>query len=172
MAESIKILIVDDDPGIRLALHDFLAQSGFTDVTAAANGFEALAWLRSSIPDLIISDITMPQMDGYAFVQQLRNDPRLKSIPVIVLTGRSEMAELFKMAEVYNFLIKPVEPRALLEMVNRVLGKGSQVSDQDAENFLSKIEKIEDILAKKVQKISSLKESFEQIKRIIKKKRP
>ena len=171
MVESSKILIVDDDPGIRLALRDFLTQNGFTDVTAAANGFEALEWLRSSVPRLIISDITMPQMDGYAFVQQLRNDTRLKSIHVIVLTGRSEMAELFKMAEIYNFLIKPVEPQALLEMVNRVLGKGEQVPGQDAENFLNKIEKMEDVLAKKVQKISSLKESFEQIKRIIKKKR-
>ena len=158
MAESSKILIVDDDPGIRLALRDFLIQNGFDDVTAAANGFEALAYLQSNTPHLIISDITMPQMDGYTFVQQLRNDPRLKSISVIVLTGRSEMVELFKMAEIYNFLLKPVEPRALLAMVNRILGKGEPSPGHDSENFLNKIEKMES--------------SLEWVKKIIKRKRP
>lgn len=170
--ESSKILIVDDDPGIRLALRDFLTQNGFMDVTAAASGIEALTYLQSSAPHLIISDITMPQMDGYAFVQQLRNDTRLKSIPVIVLTGRSEMAELFKMVEIYNYLIKPVEPRLLLEMVRRVLGKAGQVQGQDAENFLTKIEKMENILAKKDWKSSFMKSPLERIKGIIKKKRP
>lgn len=170
MAESIKILIVDDDPGIRLALHDFLAQSGFTDVTAAANGYDALVYLRSNTPQLIISDITMPQMDGYALVQALRQDTRLKSIPVIVLTGRGEMVELFKLAEVYNFLIKPVEPDALLAMVHKVLGKGEYAQSPNAENFISKVEKMEDILTKKKFKDPLLKDSLEQLKKIVKKK--
>lgn len=169
MVESIKILIVDDDPGIRLALHDFLTQNGFLDVTAAANGFDALVYLRSNTPQLIISDITMPQMDGYALVQALHHDSRLRSIPVIVLTGRGEMVELFKMAEVYNFLIKPVEPPALLEMIRRVLGKGERAQAPNAENFMNKIEKMEDILTKKKSRDPSLKDSLEQLKKIIKK---
>ena len=169
MTESDKILIVDDDPGIRLALHDFLTQNGFPNVTAAANGFDALVYLRSNTPQLIISDITMPQMDGYAFVQQLHNDSRLRSIPVIVLTGRGEMVELFKMVEIYNFLLKPVEPRALLEMIHRVLGKGEYAPAPDAENFMSKIEKMEDVLTKRKFKDPSLKDSLEQLKKIIKK---
>ncbi len=169
MAESVKILIVDDDPGIRLALHDFLTQSGFTDVTAAANGYDALVYLRSNTPQLIISDITMPQMDGYALVQALRQDSRLKFIPVIVLTGRGEMVELFKLAEVYNFLIKPVEPQALLAMIRRVLGKGESLPGAGAENFMNKIEKIEDILTKKKSKGPSLQDSLDQLKKIIKK---
>lgn len=169
MVESSKILIVDDDPGIRLALHDFLAQNGFTDVTAAANGHDALVYLRSNTPQLIISDITMPRMDGYALVQALRQDTRLRSIPVIVLTGRGEMVELFKMAEIYNFLIKPVEPHALLEMVRRVLGKGEPAQSPDAENFMNKIEKMEDALTKKKPKDASLRGSLDQIRKIIKK---
>ena len=169
MAESTKILIVDDDPGIRLALHDFLAQSGFTDVTAAANGYDAMVYLRSNTPQLIISDITMPQMDGYALVQALHQDNRLRSIPIIVLTGRGEMVDLFKMAEVYNFLIKPVEPRALLGMIDRVLGKGEYAPAPDAENFMNKIGEMEDILTKKKSKDPSLKDSLDQLKKIIKK---
>ena len=169
MVESVKILIVDDDPAIRLALHDFLTQDGFTDVTAAANGYDALVYLRSNTPQLIISDITMPQMDGYALVQALHQDSRLRSIPVIVLTGRGEMVELFKMAEVYNFLIKPVEPRALLEMIHRVLGKGEHAQSPDAENFMNKIEKMEDALTKKKPKDPSLKDSLDQLKKIIQK---
>ena len=169
MVESIKILIVDDDPGIRLALHDFLAQNGFTDVTAAVNGYDALVYLRSNTPQLIISDVTMPQMDGYALVQALHQDSRLRSIPVIVLTGRGEMVELFKVAEVYNFLIKPVEPHALLEMIHLVLGKGGSAQSPNAENFVNKIEKMEDILRKKKSKDPSLKDSLDQLKKIIKK---
>ena len=169
MAESTKILIVDDDPGIRLALHDFLAQSGFTDVTAAANGYDALVYLRNNTPQLIISDITMPQMDGYALIQALYQDSRLRSIPVIVLTGRGEMVELFKMAEVYNFLIKPVEPDALLEMIHKVLGKGEYAQDPGAENFMTKIGKMEDILAKKKSGDPLLKDSLDQLKKMIKK---
>ncbi len=169
MVESIKILIVDDDPGIRLALHDFLTQNGFLDVTAAANGYDALVYLRSNTPQLIISDITMPQMDGYALVQALHQDSRLSSIPVIVLTGRGEMVELFKMAEVYNFLLKPVEPHALLEMIHRVLGKGVATQDPSSENFINKIEKMEDILTKNKSRDPSLKNSLDQLKKIIKK---
>ena len=169
MAEPIKILIVDDDPGIRLALHDFLAQNGFTDVTAAANGHDDLVYLRSNTPQLIISDITMPQMDGYALVQALHQDTRLKSVPVIILTGRGEMAELLRLVEVYNFLIKPVEPRALLEMIRKVLGKGEYAQDPGAEHFMTKIEKIEDILTKKKPRDPSLEDSLDQLKKMIKK---
>lgn len=167
MTDSTKVLIVDDDPGIRLALHDFLAQNGFTDITRAANGFEALKYLRANTPQLIISDITMPQMDGYAFVQELHNDVRLKSIPVIVLTGRAEMAELFRMAGIHNFLIKPVEPKALLDLVLRVLGRKGESEAADSEHFLNKIEEMENILTK-----NTLKSSLEKLKKIIKGKGP
>ena len=169
MVESIKILTVDDDPGIRLALHDFLIQNGFTDVTAAANGYDALVYLRSNTPQLIISDITMPQMDGYALVQALHQDSRLRSIPVIVLTGRGEMVELFKLAEVYNFLLKPVEPHLLLEMIHKVLGKEGSAQSPNADNFMNKIERMEDILTKKKPKDPSLQDSLDQLKKIVKK---
>jgi CheY-like chemotaxis protein len=112
----------------------------------------------------------MPQMDGYALVQALHQDTRLKSIPVIVLTGRGEMVELFKLAEIYNFLIKPVEPAALLAMIHKVLGKGEYAQPPNAESFISKIGKMEDILAKKKFKDPLLKDSLEQLRKVVKKK--
>lgn len=144
MTEACRILIVEDDPGVRLALHDFLIQNGFKDVTAAGDGSQGLSRAKDHPPDLILTDITMPSMDGYTFIQELRNDPALKGVPVIVLTGRGEMADLFKMAEIHNYLIKPVESKELLKMIRRVLGKVEEEPDaHGSEDFFNKIEKIE-----------------------------
>ena len=117
-----KILVIDDDAALRLAIHDYLSHNGFKNVTMVTNGAEALACARTNIPDLIICDIAMPRMDGYTFIQEFRNDHRLKGVPVIVLTGRGEMVDIFKMAGIDNYLIKPVDPKALLARVRRLLG--------------------------------------------------
>jgi DNA-binding response OmpR family regulator len=117
-----KILVIDDDAALRLAIRDYLGHNGFKNVTGVTNGAEALARARTEIPDLIICDIAMPKMDGYTFIQEFRNDNRLKGVPIIVLTGRGEMVDIFKMAGIDNYLIKPVDPKALLARVRRLLG--------------------------------------------------
>lgn len=167
MAQECTILIVDDDAAIRLALHDFLAQNGFPHVIAAANGSEGLALAREHRPRLIISDITMPTMDGYAFIQELRNDSALKAVPVIVLTGREEMVDLFKMAEIYNYLFKPVEPRMLLQMIDKVLRKTQDIQAHGSENLLNKIEKVEAMLTKKSSKHRKTKPLFQAVRDIL-----
>ncbi|MBI5150088.1 MAG: response regulator transcription factor [Candidatus Omnitrophica bacterium] len=117
-----KILVIDDDAALRLAIRDYLGHNGFKNVTTVTNGAEAMAWARDNTPDLIICDIAMPGMDGYTFIQEFRNDNRLKGVPVIVLTGRGEMVDIFKMAGIDNYFIKPVDPKALLARVRRLLG--------------------------------------------------
>lgn len=169
-----KILIVDDDPAIRLALHDFLIQNGFPEVVTASSGAEALRCAEAQKLYLIISDISMPQMDGYTFIQELRNDCRWRNIPVIVLTGRGEMVDLFKMAEIHNYLIKPVDPGALLGMIRRVLGKKEAEGPPDSsEGFLYKIENVEKVLRNEQKgllgrKIASIRSLFDQIKAALK----
>ena len=123
MVESIKILIVDDDPGIRLALHDFLIQNGFTDVTAAANGYDALVYLRSNTPQLIISDITMPQMDGYELSKSLRGQDTTREIPIIMVTTEAGDADRKAGLEagVTTYLSKPISPQRLLYEIEKLI---------------------------------------------------
>ncbi len=170
MAEECKILIVEDDPGTRLALCDFLKQNGFPNVVSASDGSSGLCRARDCHPQLIISDISMPVMDGYAFIQELRSHSALKAIPIIILTGRAEMVDLFRMAEIYNYLIKPVEPQAFLDMVNRVLGIGGTAEDHGSETVLGKIEKIEEMMAReKERKTPAMRMLWENVKRILRK---
>ena len=81
------ILIVEDNSILRLALDEMLALDGFVVLTAS-NGVEALSHMKGQTPDLIISDIAMPEMDGYALFDRIRSNPDWLSIPFIFLTGR------------------------------------------------------------------------------------
>lgn len=72
-----NILLVDDEPGLREAVQAYLEDSGFV-VRTASNAQEGWALLQQEIPDILISDIMMPQVDGHAFLAQVRDDVRLK----------------------------------------------------------------------------------------------
>lgn len=85
---ALLILIVDDDPGIQLAVSDYLELSGYC-VIKAGNGKEALSLLDQYHPNLLISDIRMPMMDGYQLVKQIRKKPEYRLVPVIFLTDRN-----------------------------------------------------------------------------------
>lgn len=90
-----KILIVDDSPEIRVLLARFLSKAGY-DITEAQNGEEALVRLRESMPDLILLDIIMPDIDGFEVCEKIKTDPEFKDIPVIFLSARSEAADKIK----------------------------------------------------------------------------
>ncbi|HIK43289.1 MAG TPA: response regulator, partial [Leptolyngbyaceae cyanobacterium M65_K2018_010] len=81
------ILLVDDEPGLREAVQAYLEDSGFT-VRTASNAQEGWTLLQQETPDVLISDIMMPQVDGHAFLAQVREDIRFKSLPVVFLTAR------------------------------------------------------------------------------------
>jgi CheY-like chemotaxis protein len=84
--KSKNILVVDDDPDVIDIIKISLQDKGFS-VVPASNGFEALEKLKIFIPDLIISDIRMPKMDGHELIKRLKKEPKFSAIPVIVLTG-------------------------------------------------------------------------------------
>src|SRR3954469_25596166 len=81
-----SILVAEDDANTRQALASLLGAAGYT-VTTAANGREALDALRRQPPDLVLLDLVMPELDGWQFLQQQRQDPALASIPVVVVSG-------------------------------------------------------------------------------------
>lgn len=118
----VKILSVDDSKTIRMIVKRTFNPYDAT-VLEASNGEEGLAAAAAEKPDLIILDITMPVMDGVTMLTKLKDDPTLKSIPVIMLTaesGRENVAYIAKLG-VRDYLVKPFQDAQLIEKVNRVV---------------------------------------------------
>ena len=84
----LTILVVDDDEGIRLSLKDYLELEGYI-VVSASDGWKALQVIDHCQPQLLITDISMPRIDGYAFLKSLRQQPTWRLLPVILLTART-----------------------------------------------------------------------------------
>jgi PAS domain S-box-containing protein len=118
----ITILAVEDSPTQLEALRHVLEKSGFS-VISAANGENGLLAAKANALDLVITDIIMPGMDGYAFCKELRSDEALKRLPVILLTSLSDPSDVVKGLEsgADNFICKPYEDRALLARIHNVL---------------------------------------------------
>src|SRR5438046_8052480 len=117
------ILIVDDRPTNREFLVTLLGYQG-NRLLEAADGADALAQVRGQRPDLIITDILMPTMDGFEFVRQLRAQPWSRDIPVIFCTADYHEREAWGLAKtcgVSQILTKPCEPQAVLAAVANAL---------------------------------------------------
>jgi diguanylate cyclase (GGDEF)-like protein/PAS domain S-box-containing protein len=124
------ILVVDDRPSNRAFLLTLLGFTGHR-LLEARDGAQALELVRAEHPDLIITDILMPTMDGYEFVQQLRADPALAATRVIFYSAVFAERETIAMAHscgVYTVLSKPSDPQAIFDAVNDELGLREQAS--------------------------------------------
>jgi PAS domain S-box-containing protein len=119
---KVEILITEDSPTQAARLVHLLEQRGFT-VTAAANGREALALLKRSKPSLVISDIVMPELDGYGLCKAIKADAGLKDIPVMLVTTLSEPRDVIRGLEcgADNFLRKPYDERYLMSRIDYLL---------------------------------------------------
>lgn len=120
MASS--ILIVDDDPNMRELLRLHLSSAGY-DVRTACDGIEAGYSVLQNPPDLIITDINMPHMDGLAFIDALKSDKGVPPMPVIFLSS-SERNERSHQPGVVDYIVKPVRADKLLATVARHLPGG------------------------------------------------
>ena len=125
------ILIADDDPGIRLAVSDYLELSGYS-VIAAKNGQEALSLLESYHPHLIVSDIKMPIKDGYELVRQVRQRPEFRLLPVIFLTERGNTDERIRgyQAGCDLYLPKPFEMEELAAVIRNLLERSQIIQSE------------------------------------------
>lgn len=117
-----RVLVVEDTEDSRILLEDMLRTKGH-DVESAVNGVQALQLAKKTIPDLIISDILMPEMDGYEFCRRIKHDPQLQLIPFIFYTAtytdpRDE--QLAHTLGAAKFVIKPLEPVKLLKIIDEV----------------------------------------------------
>ncbi|MDO8675975.1 MAG: response regulator [Candidatus Omnitrophota bacterium] len=118
---SKTILVVDDEPVIVEIARRKLEEVGF-EVMTARDGQEAMACLQKKTPHLIILDVQMPKMDGYAFMIEKSKVPEYESIPVIVATAHQETAPLFERHGIRTYLLKPLKLQELLDKVAEVLG--------------------------------------------------
>jgi DNA-binding NarL/FixJ family response regulator len=118
----LTILVADDDLGTRLAISDYLELAGYS-MLQAENGREALALVEQYQPHLIVTDISMPQMDGYQFVRELRRRPSFRLLPVVFLTARTDSQDRIQGyqtgCDVY--LSKPFELQELGAVVRNLL---------------------------------------------------
>ena len=126
-----KILVVDDDPDMRDAITIILESRGYQIVTAQ-DGLEALANLKAERPDLMMLDLLMPKMDGFAVMKELQDVrwAKYRDIPVLILSSVREEAsrrryelETALTLQVDDYIEKPVAPNTLLERVEKLLQK-------------------------------------------------
>ncbi len=120
-----KILIAEDEPEMRKMLALELETSGY-QVFEAADGQEAFKLAQDIKPDLIISDVLMPNMNGGELIKKIRETDFGREIPVMVLTARGKMKDYFDVMDVNEFVVKPFEPHDLLERVRTLIEKGNQ----------------------------------------------
>ena len=115
-----KILVIDDDLEIIALVRNRLEANHYTVLTAS-DGVEGFALTLEHMPDLIILDVVMPNMDGYTFVQEMKRSEELKKIPIIVLTAKTDMESLF-LSEGVNFcMVKPLVTAVFLEKVRQLV---------------------------------------------------
>jgi DNA-binding NarL/FixJ family response regulator len=130
-----QLVLVDDEPGLRLAVQTYLEDSGYT-VHAASNAKDGLALAQQHQPDLIISDIMMPQVDGYGFLKLLREDPQLRVIPVVFLTARGMTTDRIQGydAGCDAYLAKPFDPDELVAIVKNLLERQTKLQTAAADD--------------------------------------
>lgn len=133
-----RLMLVDDDPNLILLVKDYLEFRGY-QVTTAENGREALEKLENEIPELIICDVMMPEMDGYTLVQHIRENPATEWVPVLFLSAKGQSQDRVKGlntgADVY--IVKPFEPEELVAQVESSLKQASRLIKHQNSNVSS-----------------------------------
>ncbi len=128
------IVVIDDDAGTRMLVSQVLKKEGY-QVTAADDGAKGLALIRELKPDLVVSDVQMPELDGFEVLDRVRNDEALATTPVILLTSLQERAHMRQgmTTGADDYLTKPFAPQELREAVSAQLNKRSRADAMRAQ---------------------------------------
>lgn len=117
-----KILLVDDAAFMRMMLKDILTKAGYDPIVEAENGLVAIEKFKEESPDLIIMDITMPEMDGIEAVKQIRGLNSGANIIMCSAMGQQAMVIESIQAGAKDFIVKPFQPERVIEAVKKALG--------------------------------------------------
>ena len=122
MATKSRILLVDDEPEFTSVWQKRLSSSGY-EVSTATDGAQALDQIKANVPDIIIADVLMPRLDGFALCKELKKDRMTSDIPILIITGRNKMVDSFSVLGIDDYLIKPFDSETLLGKVENLLAQ-------------------------------------------------
>lgn len=122
---NMKLLVVDDFSTMRRIVKNLLKQIGYVHIEEAEDGVQALSKLKAGSYDFIVSDWNMPNMDGLELLKNVRSDPQLKDIPVLMVTAEAEKEKVVAaiQAGVNNYIVKPFTGEVLKEKIDKILQK-------------------------------------------------
>lgn len=125
MTTALRFLIVDDFSTMRRIVRNLLKESGFTEADEAEDGVAALQKLRNSKFDFVVSDINMPNMNGFELLKNMRADETLRSIPVLMVTAEAKKEDIVAAAQggASGYIVKPFTKATLEEKVQKILQK-------------------------------------------------
>ena len=120
---ALRILLIEDDPDIQKMVQLSLKYQGGHQVSVASGGKEGLAKAIAEMPDLILLDVMMPEMDGYETCRRLKADPATAQIPVVFLSARAQQSEIQKGRDLgaVGYLVKPFDPMNLSSQLEAIL---------------------------------------------------
>ena len=123
-AEAKRVVCIEDEPEMIDLVRLILGRKGF-NVIGANGGIEGLETVRRELPDLVLLDLMMPDMDGWEVYQQMKADEGLRDIPVVVVTAKAQSIDKvlgLHIAKVDDYITKPFGPQELLESVEKIIG--------------------------------------------------
>jgi len=126
-AQAKRVVCIEDEPEMIDLVRLILGRKGF-QVIGANGGVEGLDTVRREKPDLVLLDLMMPDMDGWEVYQQMKADPELRDIPVVVVTAKAQSIDKvlgLHIAKVDDYITKPFGPQELLESVAKILGEAA-----------------------------------------------
>jgi two-component system chemotaxis response regulator CheY len=118
-----KFLIVDDFSTMRRIIRNLLKEIGFNNAEEAEDGVVALSMLKASAYDFIVSDINMPNMDGFGLLENVRADDKLRSVPFLMVTAEARKEDIIRAAQngANGYIVKPFTKATLEEKVQKIL---------------------------------------------------
>ena len=122
MANALRFLIVDDFSTMRRIVRNLLKESGFADADEAEDGVVAITKLRASKFDFVVTDINMPNMNGFQLLTEIKQDEKLKHLPVLMVTAEARKEDIVAAAQggAAGYIVKPFTKATLEEKVNRI----------------------------------------------------
>jgi two-component system, chemotaxis family, chemotaxis protein CheY len=124
-SETMKILIVDDFSTMRRIVRNLLKELGYANADEAEDGVAALAKLRGTAFDFVVSDLNMPNMNGFELLRQIRADAGLKHLPVLLVTAEAKKEDIVMAAQLgaSGYIVKPFTKATLEEKLVKILNK-------------------------------------------------
>lgn len=139
------VLIVEDNVPTTLLLKSILKRKFQCNIKSVSNGYEALNYILTEKPDLILLDYLMPEMDGYEFLKKIRDNKNLSNIPVIIVSAVNEknMVRKMKNLGINDYLLKPIDLNVTIDRIAKIMSDRNKNLRSDLEKLKRRLEALE-----------------------------